>query len=591
LFLEESVHALVETGTLAGERGAYRLMNDLATVRVSATVQAVLAARIDRLPGEDKRLLHTAAVIGLDVPFGLLQAVADLSDDDLHDALTRLQQAELLYQASLGPDLEYAFKHPLTHEVAYASLLRDRRRALHVRIVEALERLYVDRVSEQVERLAHHAVRADLPEKAVRYLRQAGGKAAGRSALPDARAWFEQALGVLDGLPETPSILEQAFEIRSELWQVLILSGEPRRTLTLLGEAERIATRLNDDRRRARVGAVAVPIHTQLGELDEALASGTRALALARGLDDLNLVTTSTSYLEQLHYHRGEYQRVVELARANLAALPPEWLHEYRGMAAPASIYDRCWLVMSLAELGRFAEAAEDAAEAIRLAEPTRRAAPVGLAHFGAGMCRLLRGDWPSACDLIERWIAVIRPANVVLHLPIAIAASAWALAQLGQTREALPRLIEGEGLVEPQARRGFVGNLGWVYYALGRASLILGRLDEARRLGQRALELSPRHPGFAAQALHLLGDAASHPDRLDADRGEACYREALALVAPRGMRPLAAHCHFGLATLHARNGRLEDARRDLATAVAGYQEMDMTYWLLPARDALAQTV
>jgi DNA-binding SARP family transcriptional activator len=597
LFLEETVHALVETGALEGERGAYRLTHDLATVRVPATVQAVLAARIDRLPAADKRLLHTAAVIGMHVPFTLLQAVADLSDEDLHERLAHLQDAELLYQASLLPDLEYAFKHPLTHEVAYDSLLQERRRSLHVRIVEALDRLYVDRVAEQVERLAHHAVRAELREKAVRYLRQAGAKAAARSALADARAWFEQALGVLDRLPETPSTLEQAFEIRCELWQVLLLSGEPRRTLALLGEAESLATRLRDDRRRARVCAVAITIHTQLGELDQALEAGTRALELARGLDDLNLITISTSYLAQLHYHRGDYQRVVELARKNLAALPHEWLYEYRDMASPGSVYDRCWLVMSLAELGRFAEAAEDEAEAIRLAEemrlaePTPRAAPIGLAHFGAGMRHLLKGDWPKARDLIERWISVVKAANVGLHVPIAVAASAWALAQLGETREALARLGEGEALLERQVLRGFVGNLGWVFYSLGRASLLLGRLDDARRLGDRAIELSPSHPGFAAQALHLLGDIAAHPDRFDAERSEGCYREALALAATRGMRPLVAHCHLGLATVHARCGRSEEARLEMSAAMALYQEMHMIFWLHRAEAALAQTV
>jgi predicted ATPase len=158
-FLEESVRTLVETGVLAGERGAYRLAKPLESLQVPATVQAVLAARIDRLPPEEKRLLQTAAVIGTEVPLPLLQAIAELPEAALHGGLTHLQAAEFLYETRLFPEHEYTFKHALTHEVAYGSLLQERRRALHARIVEALEVLAGERVAEQVERLAHHALR------------------------------------------------------------------------------------------------------------------------------------------------------------------------------------------------------------------------------------------------------------------------------------------------------------------------------------------------------------------------------------------------------------------------------------------------
>ena len=317
-----------------------------------------------------------------------------------------------------------------------------------------------------------------------------------------------------------------------------------------------------------------------LGELDEALVTGTRALEIAGRLGDLRLRILATSYLEQAHYYRGEYERVVELATDNLAALPADWVYEYFGVAAPASVYDRCWLVMSLAQLGRFAEAAEHEAEAIRLAEPTHHAFTVGLAHRAAGTLHLLKGDWAKARSLIEHGIAVLRTGNVVLLLPYAVASSAWVLAQLGEASEALNRLREGEQLLERQAARGIVGDRGWAYHSLGRACLLLGRLDEARRLGDRAVESSPRQPGFAAHALHLLGDIATHPDRFDAESGEAHYRQALALAEPRGMRPLVAHCHLGLGKLYRRTGKREQAQEHLTTATTMYREMDMQFWL-----------
>ena len=579
-FLEESVRTLVETQVLVGERGAYRIAKAPQAWQIPATAQAILAARIDRLPPEDKRLLQAASVIGKDVPFALLQTIADSSEDDLRRALGHLQSAEFLYEASIFPDLEYTFKHALTHEVAYGSVLQDRRRGLHARIVQAIEKLYPERQEEQVERLAHHAVRGELHEQAVTYLRQAGLKAAARSVLPEALASFEQALAVVATLPERQSTLEEAFDIRLELRWVLHQLGDIRGALSRLHEAEACAERLNDDPRRGQAFAFMTVTHSQLGELDEALASGTRALEIAVRLGDVRLGMLATSYLENAQYYRGEYERVIELATANLAALAAEGANDEFGLAIPASVFDRSVLVLSFAQLGKFDQAAAYEAEAIRLAESTHHAYTIAEAHFAASQFRLLRGDWVKARSLVERWIGVIRTGNVVVLLPLAIAISAWVLAQLGETSEALNRLREGEQLLKRQAARGIVGRLGWAYCSLGRAFLLLGRLGEARCLGDRAVEFSSCQPGFAAHALHLLGDIATHPDRFDAERGEGHYRQALALAQQRGMCPLVAHGHLGLGKLCQRVGRRREAQEHFTTATTMYREMNMAFWL-----------
>jgi tetratricopeptide (TPR) repeat protein len=143
-----------------------------------------------------------------------------------------------------------------------------------------------------------------------------------------------------------------------------------------------------------------------------------------------------------------------------------------------------------------------------------------------------------------------------------------------------LDRVRECEQLIERLAAREIVIMRAWAYHALGRACLLLGRLDEARRLGDRAVDSSPRQPGFAAHALHLLGDVATHPDRFDAESGDTYYRAALALAEPHGMRPLVAHCHLGLGKLYRRTGKREQAREHLTTAATMYGEMGMTYWV-----------
>jgi predicted ATPase len=247
-FLEESVRTLVETGVLVGERGAYRLAQALPTIQVPATVQAVLAARIDRLPPEEKRLLQTAAVIGTEVPLALLQAIAEEGEEVLHRSLAHLQTAEFLYEAHLFPEVAYTFKHALTHEVAYGGLLYERRHMLHARIVDALEALYPDRIAEQVDRLAHHALRGEVWDKALTYFRQAGARAMTRSANQEAASCFEQALVALQHFPESRDTLAQAIDLRLELRNALV-QFDLERVLTYLREAETFAEALGDHRR------------------------------------------------------------------------------------------------------------------------------------------------------------------------------------------------------------------------------------------------------------------------------------------------------------------------------------------------------
>ncbi len=583
-FVEEIVRSLVDGAVLEGARGKYRLARPFVSNDVPPTVQAVLAARIDKLPATEKRLLQEGAVIGHDFSFTLLQAISGLSEDDLRALLDDLQAAEFLYTTQLFPDLQYTFTHALTHDVAYNELLQQRRRDTHAGVVEAMERLYADRLGDHAERLAHHAVRGELKDKAVHYLHIAGGRAAARSALADARSCFEEALGVLKELPESPATLGRGFELRLDLRPVLRQLGEGRRQLEHLREAEIIATQLKDDRRRGQVCAFMTTVQSTLDDLDEALDSGSRALEIAERLHDVPLRIVATSFLEQAHCYRGDYERVVALATNNLDALPADSINAHFGMAVPASIFDRAWLVMSLAELGRFDEAAKYEAEAIRIAEPTQHAFSIGWAHFAASMPHLLKGDWAKAQSLIEQWLTMLRTGNVSIHLPWAVASSAWAMAEIGESRDTPSRIQEAEALLERQAGQGIVGHRSWAYHAVGRALLRLGELDKARALAQRAIETSTRQPGFAAHAHHLLGDIATDADRFDHERGVGHYCDALALAQRHGMRPLVAHCNLGLGKIHRRAGKAEDAERHHATATAMYRDMDMRFWLAQAQ-------
>jgi class 3 adenylate cyclase/tetratricopeptide (TPR) repeat protein len=584
-FLEEIVRALVETKALEGSSGSYRLIRPIEAVRVPATVQVILASRIDRLSLEDKHLLQIAAVTGRSVPVSLLRAVADLPDEALRDGLRRLQAAEFVYFTgllptanflfrTLTPDIEYSFKHALTQEVAYGGMLQERRRDLHARIVEAIETLHHDRLDEQIELLAYHALRSELREKAVSYLFQAGLKAAKHSAPDNAKERYEQALGALEALPDSRYKLEQSFEIRLELRSVLSILGETRMASGRLREAEIFAETLNDERRLGRVCAMMASNNCQLAELDEAFANASRALTIAEGIGDTTLRGLAVSNLGMLYYYRAEYGRAVAVA-TDLAVTP-----DYYASNLPGPISTHCWRIRSLVELGRFSTAAAHANEMLQLAEPTRGAFAVGMAYLTAGWRLLAQGVWAHARPLIERGVAEYRKGNIFLALPHAVASSAQLLAQLGEASEALSRLQEGEELLKHRTAGGTIDQAGMDYHWLGRAAFLLGKLDDARRLANCSLQYSPSHPGFAAHALHLLGDIAIHPEEFDIEEGELHYRKALALAEPRGMRPVIAHCHFGLGKLYQRTGISAQAREHLTTATTMYREMDMRFYL-----------
>jgi class 3 adenylate cyclase/tetratricopeptide (TPR) repeat protein len=587
-FLEESARTLAEAQVLVGEPGAYRLIQPLRSIQVPATVQAVLAARIDRLSTTEKTLLQTAAVIGTDVPFPLLQAIAELSEEALRRGLMHLQAAEFLYETSLFPELEYTFKHALTHEVAYNSLLQERRRALHARIVEASERLYADRLPEQVERLAQHALRGEVWDKAVAYCRQAGTKAYARSALREAVACFEQALAALKRLPESRATQEQAIDLRFDLRIALWDLGEIGQTLDYLREAKTLAEALDDQARLGRVSAYMCRYFREMGDHDGAVESGQQALAVAATLGDFALQVMARHFLGVAYHVLGDHRRAMGLLRSNVESLAGDLLRERLGMAGLPAVLSRAWLGRCLAELGAFPEGIAHAVEAVRIAEAVDHPNSLLYAYLGVGFLSLRKRDLSRAIPVLERCLDLCRVYNMLVWFPEIASALGCAYAFAGRVAEALPLLEQAE---QRGAALGTMGGHALRVGYVSEAYLLAGRMREAVQLAGRALDLSRDHKerGHEAWALRLLGEVAAHQAPPEVEPAEAHYRQALTLAEELGMRPLQAHCHLGLGTLYAKLGRREQVRPELSTAIELYRAMDMTFWLPQAEAALAQ--
>jgi class 3 adenylate cyclase/tetratricopeptide (TPR) repeat protein len=586
-FLEESVRTLVETGVLAGARGTYRLAQPVESLQMPATVQAILAARIDRLPPEDKRLLQTAAVIGTEVPWPLLQAIADAPEEALHRGLGQLQATEFLYETSLFPEHAYTFKHALTHEVAYNSLLQERRRALHTRIVEAIAGLSADRLTEQVERLAHHALRGEVWDKALAYCRQAGAKAATRSAYREAVAYFEQALTALQHLPEHRETLEQAIDLRLDIRNALIALGEFGAIVDHLREAETLATALDDQRRLGWISAYMTDAVIGTSDQDRAVEFSQRALTIATASGDFALEMMATFTLGLYYNLLGNYRQAVHYHRKNAEALVDAWLHRSPGDAGFLSVSSRYWLVRSLAELGEFTEGSVHGAEAVRIAETVEQPFILSHAYLGIGFLHLRQGALSQAIARLEKGLEICQTTDASLQLPLAAGALGYAYTLSGRLTEAQPLL---EQAVELTAAR-IVSQYPLWAAPLGEAYLLAGHLEEAHQLAERALARArdTKQQAYEAYALRLLGEIAAQRTPLEVEPATAAYQQAITLAEELGMRPLQAHCHRGLGMLYAATDQREQARTALSTAIAMYRSMAMTFWLPQTEAALEQ--
>jgi len=575
-FLEEIVRTLAETGVLSGTPGHYAAAKTFSGDEVPSTVQAVLSSRIDRLPAREKRLLQEAAVIGQEVPLGLLSAISELSDEDLLASVASLQGADFLHESKLFPDLEYRFRHAVTHDVAYSEVLLQRRREIHARVAEAMESLYAGRLAEHIDRLAHHAFQGAQWERALTYLRQAGARAVERPANREAVALFEQALAALQRLPENRQRLEQAIDIHFDIRNALQPLGDLGRILKSLREAERLGVQIDDQRRLGWVGSYLAEHFRMLGDPASAAEAGERALAIARRLDDLPLQVVTNLPMGLLCHNLGDYRQALRFFRWNLTQLEGTLRYERFGLFGLPSVFSRSFLARSLAELGEFAEGVTVGDEGVRLAEEAGQPFSRVYAYLGVGALYLRMGDVHRAISVLERALSLGQSAHIPVGLAYGASYLGYALALADRADEGLSLL---EQAVDQATSTTFVASNSLRVTYLGEAYLIAGRRGEAAHAAARALDLARAHGerGHHAYALRLLGEVEAQSDR--AAQAQLHFEQALLLAGELGMRPLAAQCHCGLARVFDRTEQQAPAASHRDTANALFRSMGMRPW------------
>lgn len=565
LFIEESIRALADSDSLAGPAGNYRLVRPVEQLELAPTIRDVLAARIDRLSTSQKSLLQRASVIGTTVPLGLLRGICQCNDTELMETLAELRAAEFLYQTKWQPEEEYEFKHALTHEVAYRTLLKDSRRAMHAQLVEVIEGLDAVNTNDLVERLAYHAAQGEVWEKAVVYLGRAGENAVHLSAYQQARSFLTRAVEATDRLPKSEHSLRAAIDARLSLRPVLV-AGEFDAARQYLDEAETLAAQMQDD-----VASGAINVHKSYvlsthGMLEQAIEAAENGLAIAQRAGAEDLRKEALLALAQSCSLAARSARTISLLRPALGYWIDEHRHERFGHTGTRSIWCLGWIGGAYAQLGDFDTALEHTSTACAIAAETKRPVDLLFARHRHGETLLARGEIDQAVPHLQAAFDIAGATEAPIF-------RAWVAGDLGHANLLGGRVNDARMLLQESCKQARQLKLrqfeSWSVVHLAAARRLTGEADAAVELSRAALKRA-REIGdhmLEIAALRELATGLSACEPADDAAAQDCLTESIRLAKQRSLLPELAHSLDALGDLHRRAGRTAAAEREQAAA------------------------
>jgi len=563
LFLEEMARSLTESGALVRAPAQVRLAGRAENVSIPASVQGIVASRMDRLPALQRRLLQTASVLGKDVRADVLRVVCHLPRAEMDAGLAALQAAEFLYETSLGTREVFTFKHAVTQSVAYDTLLRAERRALHAEALSALERMSGDRAGEMLERLSDHAVAGEVWTAAYRYSLGAARRANERFAWPEAITYFDRALDAIGHFEDAREAALAGVEARQGLRVALIATGNLDRCLAVIEEARPLAAWLGDTIQVAQIDGHACMLLTNLGALDRAVATAQRGAAAAAGHPPsaLNLAFG----LGQAYWFQGRFHDAAKTLSGSLPSIRGALRLASTGTFGTASVLTLVALSKTRTMLGEFDLALALAAEVRAIAAETKRPYDIAYATVAPGFAHMMRGAHEDAVAMMEEGLQVARSAGILLLLASIARYLGRAHAACGTAEKGHSLLDEALSMTRGQRLPGLTA---WCCSALGHAHMG-GNTARAETALQEALAMATDH-GYApvqAQTLRALGELrlrAGNPAS-----AEDFLRQAVNLAKGMGMRPDLAGAQRTLADVLRALGRDKEATVEDAAAAA----------------------
>lgn len=547
LFTEELVQALRETHFLEGHPGDYRVSQKTGRIEIPQTIHSVLAARIDLLDSFPKSLLQASAAIGMDISVALLSGMMNVTPAEISEELRTLEIADFLRKIRSTTSADYSFKHELTREVVYSTMLLGQRRALHAKAIEVIETRFADRIDEHIDRLADHAYQAGLWEKAVPYQLRSCRRAIKRGANHDAISICERGLETLSHLTSAANTIKAEIDFRLALVIALEPLGRHRQIASVLRKASGLADASGDPQRTAAVYCQLAVALWRLGEHDSAMAAAETATHIAKEINDSALQFASRLIVGIVHHETGQFAASVNAHEQCISLETPELDNKRAGWAAYPSVLLRTFMADSLIELGELDRAQQVAESTSKRANDLDHAYSRANINHVLGRLRTEQGRYAEALNLLRESWQTCLDLEMVQMYPVCAARMGEAHLGMGNIEAALDILSVPERLDVPLTEHSF----GWRYLFLaqGKALLAAGRVIEARAAAERALALAEQRgePPQQAYAMHLLGEIARVESPLDVATSDTYFRRALELAEACCMKSLCAICSRAL--------------------------------------------
>jgi class 3 adenylate cyclase/predicted ATPase len=585
-FMEEIVRALFERGVLV-RNGTVKLTRPLAEIRIPATVEGMLAARIDRLVPEEKDLMQAAAVIGRVFPLAVLGKVVSASDEKVRARLSRLQSGEFVYEQLEEAEVQYIFKHALTRDVAYGSLLHERRAALHEHAAQAIEVIYQSRLDEHYSELAHHYTRSGNTQKAVDYLLLAGQQAVQRSADAKAVSHFTTALESLKTLPDTPERAQQELTLQVAL-------GVPLRATRGFAapEVEEVFSRARELCQRMGETSQLVPVLRGLWEFYElgaeyqmACELGEQLLTLAQRVQDPALLLVAYDVLGDTSFWLGEFTAAREHLERGIALYDPRQ-HRSHGFLYGYDSGGAClsFVASALWHLGCPDQALTRIHEAVTLTEELSHPFSLALALYHAVLVHQFRREGQATQERTETLIALSTEQGFPLILAHGIILRGWALAERGQGEEGIAQIHRGLAAYRATgaelARSQYLALLAEAYGKVGQVEEGLSALAEAlavtAKTGERYYEAELyRLKGQLTLQLQVLSPKSQVEETLPASEAEAegYFLKAIEVARQQQAKSLELRATTSLARLLQSQRKCDEARQMLAEIYGWFTE------------------
>ncbi len=575
-FIEEIVQDMVETGALQGQRGAYRLTEKVSELRVPESVQAVLAARIDRLDDLEKTTLQTAAVIGRQFSDALMGSVLDASHGEVAAALGALSRAEFIHQDALYPTAYYSFKHPLTQEVAYGSVLSENRTRIHATVAARLAETHRENPGEHAALIAHHWEAAGEPLEAARWCCQAGQWLQRREA-GEALQYWRRARKLLEDLPQSEEARRMALDAGV---QALLLGNvvgiSDLEAKALFQEGRELAERAKDTRALAMILQGFAIVNWNLGNLAGAVDQGIEAYRLAMQTNDRGLINLTQATLTISLFLRGDLDEALTTNRRTLLDLAedPTAIQPLAGFSAAAIAGHQGML---LGYVGRLTEALQALDRATEAALKVQDPQALGFIGWWKADLQNLIGESETAIQEAQRAIEQAdRMGNHLVHI-LAARALGLGYLRLGRAPQALDVLRRG---LEIATENNFVAESGTLLGTLAEAWLATGNKDEARATAERALVEAERRGARVreVEASLSLAHVLLRSDGLAArDRIESLMRHARELTDSSRARTFEPFIHMEEAELARLLGDEESYGEKVRQAKRLFEEMGAT--------------